>query len=182
MNAEDTKLKLQAGIDGELSQEERVGLERLIASNPEGHRLTEGLTAIRTLLRENKPEHAVPETREFYFSKIARQIESETRKAELKGAPATQPATFAEFWFGWARKHFVGLSGVGLAACLAIVLFAMPGGMGGRDGELELASDDMGAYTFRDQQQEVTMVWLYDRKAEDSEFTDAVRGDIEEVE
>ena len=36
---------------------------------------------------------------------------------------------------------------------------------------MELASDDMGAYTFRDQQQKMTMVWLYDRN-DDSQFTD----------
>jgi hypothetical protein len=42
---------------------------------------------------------------------------------------------------------------------------------GGPLAEMDMASDDMGAYTFRDEQQKMTLVWFYD-KSDDSEFTE----------
>jgi len=38
-------------------------------------------------------------------------------------------------------------------------------------GEMEMASDEMGTYTYRDQQARMTLVWFYD-KSDDSEFTE----------
>ncbi len=171
MKTEDVSLKIQACVDGEASAAERSEIERRIAANPAERQLAEGLKAVSALLKANEPVAAVPETREFYFSKIARQIEAEKRKAER--VPVENTAS----WFQWARKHFVGLAGSGFAALLALALFAMPGGVGAREGEVDLASDEMGSYTYRDQQQEVTMVWLYDRKTAEPEPAEAIKLD-----
>ncbi len=63
------------------------------------------------------------------------------------------------------------LSGAALVACLVGITALRSGNRHAQLGEMELASDDMGAYTYRDQQAQTTMVWVYDRSA-DSQFTE----------
>ena len=173
MNQANPNLRLQAYVDGELTPTERAEVERGLAANPADRQMVESLGSLRSLLKASEPVVKVPESPEFYFSKIARQIERES----LQGKRLSETASLS--WTAWMRKHFVGVAGVGITACLALLLTLSSGGGVMRDGELELASDDMGAYTYRDQQQQVTMVWLYDRTSDDSEFTDSVKADIE---
>ena len=67
------------------------------------------------------------------------------------------------------QRFLVPLSGaVALAVVLGITLLNVEGGTS--LGETEVASEDMGAITFRSESEGMTTVWLYNRG--DSEFTD----------
>jgi anti-sigma factor RsiW len=79
----DLALKYQAFVDGELSDREARQLELTLQQDPEAKAVVAELRATKALLRENEPEMAVPESREFYWGKIQREIQ------RLEAEPAT---------------------------------------------------------------------------------------------
>jgi anti-sigma factor RsiW len=96
MNAE-TQLKVQALVDGELPPNEAAQVEALLVGDAGARQLAASLKATRDALRDNEPQLAVPESREFYWSKIAREIERlETQPAQ----PVPTP------WLRWVRRRW----------------------------------------------------------------------------
>lgn len=158
----DFELKLQAYLDGELSVGEAAEVEGRLSRATEGQALLTELRNTKTAMSVGEAELKLPETREFFWSKIEKQIERESRTP----APAQKLS-----WFAWMQRHVLPVSGVALLACLLAVMLVHSERASSQYGETELASDDMGSYTFRDQQQKMTMVWLCDRN-DDSQFTD----------
>jgi len=154
------ELKLQAYLDKELSGADAAEVERRLSEDGEGQALLEELRNTKAAMAAGEPEIKLPENREFYWSKIAREIE----RLETPARVATRKVS----WFAWARGHLKPLSGVAILSCLAMITMLHSQRAGGQFGEMELASDDMGAYTFRDQQQKMTMVWFYDPNADSS--------------
>lgn len=157
------ELKLQSYLDGELSALEAAEVEGRLAQDQDCQALLAELRNTKSAMAAGEPELKLPETREFYWSKIEREIERLSR----------QPAVAAPkiSWFEWVQRHLLPVSGVALLSCLLAVMLIHSERSGSQFGETELAADDMGSYTFRDQQQKMTMVWLYDRN-DDSQFTD----------
>ena len=106
----ETEVKLQACLDGELSPSEATTLEKLIAGDPDARSLFEELRAIRTLLAGNELDLKLPDTREFYWSKIRRQIELEERRTPAGDGPKPVSAPWVRcrmaqrfrFLFRWA--------------------------------------------------------------------------------
>ena len=84
------ELKLQAWLDGELPAAEAEQARRLAAAEPEAARLAAELQAIKTALLNSEEIVAVPETREFYWSKIERQIQRESVDRPLLGPSWTE--------------------------------------------------------------------------------------------
>jgi anti-sigma factor RsiW len=155
MIAQESQLKLQAYLDGELAEGERAEVEALMARDAEAMALFAELSNTTKALAGHEAEIHLPESREFFWSKIERQIER-----ERQSKPVREPARMS--LFAWVQRHLMPVSGAALLACL-IGTFALRGdGSVIGVGETELASDDMGSYTYRDQEQDVTMVWLYD--------------------
>lgn len=155
-------LKLQAFLDGELSERDAAEVRDWLARDADAQALLTELYNTSAALAGHEAESRVPETREFYWSKIERAIELEERR---------QTATAAPSWFAWVQRRFVAIGGLAVVSCLIAIMALHSDGAMAQASRLELASDDMGAYTFRDHQQRMTMVWLYDR-SNDSEFTD----------
>src|SRR5207248_10178203 len=85
-----TELKLQAYLDEELASGEASEIRELLERETEARSLWEELNATRTLLAGNELEFKLPGTREFYWSKIRRQIEREDQRAAVD---ARQPAS-----------------------------------------------------------------------------------------
>ncbi len=162
MITHDTELKLQAYLDGELSGTDAAEVEGWLAQDADGRALLAELRNTKGALAVGEAPVKLPESREFYWSKIAREIERQE-------APVAVPARKTS-WLAWVHRHLLPVSGVALLTCLMALLLVHQRAPG-QFGEMELASDDMGAYTFRDQQQKMTMVWFYDRNA-DSEVAD----------
>jgi anti-sigma factor RsiW len=161
MSNHDFELKLQAYLDGELAPRETAEVEESLAKDADGQALLGELRTTKTLLAGNETDFKLPESREFFWSKVQREIERQERTP----APVRRMS-----WLAWARHHLASVSGAALLACLLGVM-VLRGGGSGPLAEMDMASDDMGAYTFRDDQHKMTVVWFYD-KSDDSEFTE----------
>lgn len=162
MNNQDPQLKLQALLDGELPESETAGVRDWLARDEAAQALFAELRSTKSALAGNEAERKLPESREFFWSKVQREIEREERAT---AAPAARVS-----WLAWLRGHLMPVTGAAFLACVAgIMLFQS--GSASQFGEMEVASDDMGAYTFRDQQAQLTTIWFYDR-SDDSQFTD----------
>lgn len=154
----DKALTIQAYLDGELSDREARSVSELLATDKEARLLFEELQMTHTALAGNEMEMKVPDSREFYWSQIQRQI----RVQEQSQARAAQPTSI----LGWLHKLLVPAAGVALLAGIAVVAFNKDGGAfnGAPDfREVEPTREDMGAFTFRNQAEKMTVVWLYDR-------------------
>lgn len=160
---QDLQLKLQAFLDGELSERDTAEVREWLARDADAQALLTELCNTSAALAGHEADCRVPETREFYWSKIERAIELEERRQ--------QTATAAPSWFAWLQRRFVPIGGLAALACVLAMVTLRSDGAIAQASTLELASDDMGAYTFRDHQQRMTMVWIYDRSS-DSQFTD----------
>ncbi len=146
----DEALLLQAWMDGQLTGAEAAAAETL-ARTPEGAHLLAGLRHAREHARTGAGEWPLPESREFFWSKVRRDIEA------LDRAPAPAPAPRP----GWLRW----LVPAG-AAALAVFFVARqpvapaPAGLAGQ--RLEAPLDDMRAMVFHSQSDGVTVVWVAD--------------------
>jgi negative regulator of sigma E activity len=106
MNQE-TKLRVQAYLDRETNERESREIAALVEQDTEARAVCAELQEIRAILRSNEPEHKVPESREFYWSKIERAIQPRTavrsEQAFLRGprwwARFFAPAVGAAFLF-----------------------------------------------------------------------------------
>jgi anti-sigma factor RsiW len=160
----DAELKLQAWLDGELSEREAAEVADWLARDREAQLLLAELQNTDAAMAGQEEGIKLPESREFFWSKISREIERQERaKAH---ADAGRP---------WLLRLLVPVGSLAAVAFLAVWLAGQsPSGEPGMTSEMELASDDMGAYTFRDHAaapgEGLTMIWFYDRK-DDSQFT-----------
>lgn len=172
----ESQLKLQAYLDGELSGRAARGVERWLAADAEAHALAGELRNTRQALVGNEMPVPLPETREFYWSKIEREIR---RQQTVESAPAVsrlvarlkgRVGVLADRWspagsgFGvWWKRVLVPAVAV---ACLVMIVGVAVKQFGGRSGgavgqhELVAALTDSGAITYRDDSTGVTLVWF----------------------
>ena len=150
MNLDD-QLKLQSYLDGELGGDDHEEAAAWLAGDAGARALLTELQNTRSALAGNEPEQKLPESREFYWSKIQRQIERESKNVEVRPEVAS--------WIRWLR-YATPLAGAAvLVGMLTISSRHRPGVM---SGETE-TSDQMTAFTFRSQSDPMTVVWLADK-------------------
>jgi len=147
---QDLELKLQAWLDGELPTAEARAIGREVAADAEAGRLVAELQAVKSALAGNEMPVVLPESREFYWSKIQRQIERET--AAQRGTPARRVAR----WRYWLSP----LAGFAALACMMIM--ATRPDVAPSFDEISSTAEGMEAVTFHDQSTGVTVVWLAD--------------------
>jgi anti-sigma factor RsiW len=167
MNNLERELKLQAYLDGELPAAEAAEVERWLDQDAQMAALSTELKHTKTALRAGEVEVKCPETREFYWSKIARSIEADERKAER--------ATSRDL--PWWRKLMLP---VGALAALAVTLtmlqirdpHSLPTQQSVQIAEavnaasVEQLDESMGAITYKDNSEGVTVVWHYERSSD----------------
>lgn len=151
MNQE-LQLKLQAYVDGELPDGEAREVSELLAQDTEARGLVAELKNTRSALAVFESETRLPERREFFWSKIEREIQR-LEKPEAAAAPVSILAAW--------RRFLVPASAI--AALVIGVL--MVGRQVGREGafrgpETETTFADSGAFTYRDYASGMTLVWL----------------------
>ena len=157
----DAQLKLQSYLDGELPEAEAREVANLLARDKDAAALFAELRDTRQSMKGFEVGVQLPESREFFWSKIERQIQA----AEARGPVSEEVPLLARL-----RRFLLPLSGVGaMAAALAFLLLRSGTPDGTILGEMELASKDMGALTYRSQSEGITMVWFYNRS--DPQFT-----------
>lgn len=163
MNPEQA-LKLEAYLDGELSDREARHVSEWLAGDSEARLLFEELQMTKTVLAKNEPEIKLPESREFFWSKIEREISRE----------ATQPQRTPESVsiFTWLQRHLApvaaGVAALLMAAFIGVQSLHHANAQVVAEGESLL--DDMGMMTYRSEADQMTIVWLYDNT--DSQVAD----------
>lgn len=147
------QLEVQAYLDGELSARAARRVAQWLAQDPEAQALAGELRMTKSALAGNEPEVAVPESREFYWSKIQRAIEA----AERVQAPVHFSWRGLPLW----RRVLLPASGLALVALLAALLFHSPL----RNGEFYLTevenlSEHFTSHAFRSHRDHVLLVWI----------------------
>lgn len=146
-------LQIQACLDGELSEADRRACEDRCARDPEARALLEELRHVRDALRHfDESAIRLPESREFYWSKIARAIE----RAE-SGPAVVRGGSWVEVLRAWRRW----LAPVAVLGALALaVTLRQPDSAPSDYPELHLTLADSAATTYRDDARGLTLVWF----------------------
>jgi anti-sigma-K factor RskA len=152
MNPE-TQLKLQAWLDGELPPAEAPAMARLAESDRDAAALVAELRRTTAALANNELARPLPESREFFWSKVERGI------LAGRGLPSGRSRPL---WLSW---WFRFLAPAGIVAALAIVLFTPIFGVhrGAHLAaleEIESPLDDVSVFTFRSETERMTVVWV----------------------
>lgn len=161
---EDLQFKLQAYLDGELSSGEARAVRDLLATDAAARDLLVELTHTRDVVVAHEAAIKLPESREFYWSKIQREISRETK-------PAAVVPKFS--LFAWLHRALVP-AGATAAVAIAIML-SLPQANG--VGDVTNTSSDTATFTYHNYATGTTLVWL-DYGATENDFSDAEWDDI----
>lgn len=156
---EQEQLKLQAYLDGELTGREREEVAALLDARPDARELLAELQHMRAALHGNENARGLDCSREFYWSRIERELAGVVQE----GAPA--PAV--NLWH-WIRSHVRSVVGTGVAiAALALILTVFTASPVVAESEWEVLHPQTGMVNLRDYQNGITVVMLYDRSRQD---------------
>lgn len=149
----ETKLEVQAYLDEELQSENDVKrVADLLARDKEAAQLFKSLKDTRQLLEGNELEVKLPESGDFYWSKIARAIERENAPAQK--VPHVTP------WWIRALAPLAGVACVGLLLAGSGILNTAGKGRSAYLHEIENSVDDSSGISFHSQSQGMTVVWV----------------------
>ena len=167
MNLEQ-QLRLQAWVDGELSDGEARQVADLIASDESARALVGELRIAKTFLVGNEPEVKFPESPDFFWSKVRREIE------RVENVPAEAPRVS---WVHAWRRMLAPLSGVALVAFLSVVSLSVFQRGEIDDSmkymvEVENLSEDVGSISYKSQSENMFVVYLYDKDQETEKETE----------
>lgn len=152
---EETQLKLQAWVDGELGEAEANRVAELAAEDLEVGQLVAELREVKSAIAGCDLARSVPETREFYWAKIARQIEAESKPQRV-----VRPGLMTRW-----RQFMMPLAGLTTLACIALFTLTpvKPIVAAGAEDEINATDAATEATIFHDQSSELTVVWLQDK-------------------
>ena len=155
----DLQLKIQAFLDGELTESEAREVAALIAADREAAALHTELKHTRQALAGAEAGIKVPETREFYWSKIQREIEKTEQVAAAE--PGLTP------WQLLLRllKPVTAVAVVVLLGYGAFMQFGQKPSVNvisprASATEVLVASADAEAITYHDYADDTTFVWF----------------------
>jgi len=156
MITHDTELKLQAYLDNELSEKESREIATWLSQDAEGRSRAAELTDLKALLTHNELELKLPESREFYWSKIERDI----RQNSAQRLPAAGVSRL-----GWWWKILTPALGVAvlLIAGIPLLRLSTSPSQVGYLHEIETPLDETSAISFHSQSAGMTVVWVQSR-------------------
>lgn len=150
MMEEDLILKLQAFVDGELPESGQAEIAALIARDSDVNALVKELKQTRQALASFDEDLELPESREFYWSNIEREI-NQFSQQEVE-APR---ASLASILFRWLMP-VTCVAGLVIAG----LLFFRNPWSGGEEIAWQAANDGVSAFTYHDYEEGTTLVWL----------------------
>ena len=153
----DANVKLQAYVDGELPSPDRKVIEELLASDPKTQLLHRELRAVKALLVEGELTLKLPESREFYWSKIAGQIEHQEQQPSRP-----RPSAWFQKWVRW----WVPLGATALVLIVAGIStgylpFSSTTAQARLMQEIESPLAEASVFDFHDQKAGMTVVWVH---------------------
>ncbi|HEY5915042.1 MAG TPA: hypothetical protein VJA21_30990 [Verrucomicrobiae bacterium] len=151
------QLDLQAYLDGELSEAKARRVAAWLAQDAEAAALAIELRQTRSAVTGYEKEIRLPESREFYWSKIQREIQRQER--------AEPNAERLPEWLKVIRRLLMPATAMAMVAFIAVMVGRQPTGI-----PSETALTDTGAMTYRDFEKGATLVWL--SYPADNEFAD----------
>jgi anti-sigma factor RsiW len=147
---EEQQLKIQAFLDNELSEEEAREISALLARDEEATALSKELRNTRQALKSSEANVRLPESREFYWSKIQREIERSER------VPAVAPRlSLFQIW----RRIIVSAGAVAALALVGIIAVKNISPVNGSPAS-EMTVADSSAFTYHDYANGTTLVWV----------------------
>ena len=142
----EAKLKLQAYLDGELPEAEAREVATWLARDREAVALHTELKNTRQALVGHEIGVELPESREFFWSKIERDIQRlEPREAVATSRP----------WAARVRRFLMPIAGVAVLGVAAMLTFN-----NGSTNVSEMETSDSGTFTYHDDAAGATLVWL----------------------
>ena len=156
---DEQQLKLQAFLDGELPENDSREVAAWLSRDADATALLGELKNTRGALKGFEspgsagvsPALKLPESREFYWSKIKREIE--------RSAPAPARVETVSL-FAKLRKVLMPLGAVAALALVGVIAIHVFSGGGQRSIAVNSMLADAGAFTYRDEAQGMTVVWL----------------------
>jgi anti-sigma factor RsiW len=141
------QLKLQAYLDGELTGPEMQEVAKWLDRDQSAADLALELRNTRKSVMDFHDELKLPESREFYWSKIEREIQRQEVGKPVSATP----------WYAVLRRVLVPASAVAFVVFVGVMLVQQqePARLG-----TETALADSGAMIFRDYSAGATFVWL----------------------
>jgi anti-sigma factor RsiW len=157
------QLQLQAYLDGELSPRESRHVESCLATDLESRQLLAELRMTQTVLAEHEPQHQLPESREFFWSKIEREIER---------ANCSDEKVIHAGGFTW-RKFLAPLAAAAMVVLgVTVAKFYAPAEDASWNfAEVERFAEEAGSVSFRSESEKVFVVWVYQRTEDISSAT-----------
>ncbi|MCI0745757.1 MAG: hypothetical protein L0Y58_10160 [Verrucomicrobia subdivision 3 bacterium] len=156
----DAALKYQAYLDGELPERQARQVAEALAQDPEAQALVTELRATKQALKGNEPEIALPESREFYWTRIQREIQ------RLEAQPVERGS---DGWLavlaGW-RRYLAPMAGVAVIAFLAVAMLrTTPNPIVDQHlAEIENLSEHTTSFSFRSDN--MFVVWVQETGSE----------------
>jgi len=141
------QLKLQSFLDGELSHDETREVANWLAQDREATALLAELRNTRQAMVGFEIGVELPESREFFWSKIQRQIESLEPEEAVSASPS---------WFSFLRRVLVPTAAIAALILAGFLLIQGPAPYSGA----ETALADSGAFVYHDYDEGATLVWF----------------------
>jgi anti-sigma factor RsiW len=141
------QLKLQAYLDGELPEAESREMANRLARDQDAAALLTELRQTREAVAGFEDEVRLPESREFYWSKIKREIERPEQPV-AESRPSIPLIVRL-------RRFLVPAAGLALLVIAGLVTTHSP-----ETGPIETALADPGAMIYHDYSARATFVWL----------------------
>lgn len=147
------QLKVQSLLDGELSESEAREVASWVAHDAEAAALMAELRHTRRILSDADSSTGFPESREFYWSKIEREIR------RLESVPKSAPAVPLLLRL---RRILVPVAAVAALAVVAVVASFRSGTLKSAPvrSQTEMTVADTSAFTYQDFANGTTLVWV----------------------
>jgi hypothetical protein len=150
---QETKLKLQAYLDNELAGAQTRCVAARLEDDAEARKVYTELRDVKTALAGNELEMSVPETREFYWSKIERAITHPSASREARPFLTGYP---------WWVRLFAPALGVAvlLVAVLSLVKQTSAPATVTYLHEIDTPLEETSSISFHSQTAGMTVVWV----------------------
>ena len=150
---EDQQLKLQAFLDGELPEAEMMEVAAWIARDADARAMHAELKNTRHALKTAEPNLRLPESREFFWSKIEREVQ----KLEPVRESIPEISVLERI-----RRWLMPLSAAAVLVIAGLLTYQHEFGSTrpGHPVEEEMAMADSNNFTYHDYSSGMTLVWL----------------------